>query len=149
MPKKNPDILLLSEADNLNYLALCAFISGEPIRRTSDRTIKDKISDATKISLLSKQDYCCKDCGFEFVPKNGLWKTVTADHVIKYQYGGQCNANNIDLVCQPCNNKRDQDYSLEVIERNYGRIDMALIQPFFRIRQPKRMNNVSRTPIKY
>ena len=133
MSKRKDDELLLTAADNLNYLALCAYLGGKKLRRTDERTPRDKISDSLRLTLLRKQDYCCAECGIEFQCVHGQWKGITADHIIKFQYGGQANIHNIELVCKPCNDKRDTNYSIKVVEKHYGPIDLKMIQPFYYI----------------
>ena len=131
MSKAKDEVLLLTTADNLNYLAICAFLGGKKLRRTDQRTSRDMISDSLRLTLLRQQDYCCAECGTEFTCIHGQWKGITADHIIKFQYGGQANNHNIELVCKSCNLKRDANYSIKVIEKHYGPIDLKLIQPFF------------------
>jgi len=122
------DILLLTTADHLNYVAICNFVHGRKVRETRNRQSRDIVSNARKFALLHEQDYCCAHCGDTFETNGfGKYRDVTADHVIKYQYGGEANHHNIVLVHQRCNLARDREYSIKVIEDHFGPIDQSML----------------------
>ena len=126
---KNDDVLILTRKHELNYRALCNFIFGQKIRTTDSRRNTDIIPWSMKFKLLHRQDYACAHCGKDFIRKaNGRWDDVTADHVIAFQYGGEANYDNMVLVHYACNLERSKNYSLEIIEDHYGRIDMDMIE---------------------
>ncbi len=99
---KKDDILVLTRKDELNYRAICNFVAGRRVRRTTMRRDQDILSPARKLALLQKQNYLCAHCGEEFVFKNGK-SDATADHVIQFSYGGEANEHNIVLVHRHCN----------------------------------------------
>lgn len=78
-----------------------------------------------KMRILQQQGYECLDCGREIsiydVPNQK--NEATFEHVIPYRYGSSMSDHNIVLLCGKCNRKRDQNFSLQIIEDHYGPID--------------------------
>lgn len=131
--------LLLSDNDAQNYVALVNAIHNVKVRNGA-RSTNHTLKGGRKLTLLSKQNFECYDCGFEFKPKNGLYSTATTEHVIPYRYGSACNKHNIVLLCGKCNNERNtnsHDELMLIIEEHFGPIDYSLIPdspiPFIRI----------------
>jgi len=133
------DVLLLTAADEQNYHALCHAVHGISLHKPNDRNRKDRLSITAKFALLSKQDYCCAHCGKEFedsfhtmnLKKKShrvLPEDVTTEHVIPYRYGSAANSHNVILVHAHCNRDRDTNFSIELIEDHYGKIDMTMIK---------------------
>lgn len=93
---------------------------------SESRNIAVGVSEASKLSLLYRRDYCCTHCGQDFVCINGRWVAVTADHIIYFCYGGAANSHNIELVHYACNIERAKN--LEIIETHYGSIDPSMLE---------------------
>lgn len=125
------DVLLLTKADENNYRAICNFVNGRAVRKSTQRTTnRDCLSPARKLSLLVSQDYCCAHCyqPFEFRGKDRMWRDITGEHVIAFRFGGEANHHNIILVHGKCNRERDQNYTIELIEQHYGPIDRDMLE---------------------
>ena len=123
------DILRLTKNDSLNYNALVNYLLRIPVIRITNkslnkRSIEDRPTNTIKINLARKQNFECLDCGVEFPFKNGVIKNSTVDHVIPYKYGGKTNSNNLVLLCEECNQKRQFKYNIQIIEDHYGKINL-------------------------
>lgn len=117
-------VLVLTPRHHNNYLALCRYINGIRLHRFRKRREKDQVSRSTKLRILQDQHYECAHCGEEFDNVS----QASADHIIQYQYGGEANYHNIVMVHQRCNEERAHNYSLDIIEDHYGKIDMTMIE---------------------
>lgn len=117
------EILILTIRDHNNYLALCRYIKGIRLHRFRNRSEKDRITRATKLRKLQEQAYICPHCNEDLDHAD-----ASADHIIQYQYGGEANYHNIVMVHQRCNEERGHNYSLDIIEDHYGKIDMTMIE---------------------
>lgn len=120
--------LYLSKRDAINYKALVNFLRGAIVcRGGTKRPLSEIPTRALRLYLAQKQGYRCEDCGKEFIVKGGKVLGSTVDHVIMYKYGGTLCRNNSSLLCEPCNNRRGAEYSIDIIESHFGKIDFSMI----------------------
>lgn len=145
MAKEQPYVL--NRGHELNYRALCNFVAGRSVREGRERRWDDRIPWTMKHAILHRQDYCCAECGQPFKQDHGIWKDVTGDHVIEYQYGGEVTYDNIVLVHKKCNISRTESYSIKTIEAHYGPVDMTMIEDLPVVRFEDRRNKVSIVPM--
>jgi len=61
--------------------------------------IKEAVAEGRIVIIEGEVQGICEDCG--------LWKPLTPDHIIKRSQGGSHDKSNIDWVCFPCHDKRD------------------------------------------
>lgn len=133
------DILILDKAKHQNYIALVHCVqarSCESRKKKKSRSPNHRNLRGRKLlRKLQDQDYCCLDCGKEFECSGTMkYDGVTIEHIIPYRFGSAANDDNIALLCEECNQKRDDEFSLEIIEAHFGKLtedeieDMKKIQ---------------------
>jgi hypothetical protein len=126
------NVLELGPADAKNYRALLYLAHGisDPARvRKKKRKDFSERYKAKKMKLLQDQGYLCYDCdrelwieGFNF---NNLphYQEATFEHIIPYRYGSSMSNHNLVILCGNCNQKRNKQFDLDIIEDHFGPID--------------------------
>ena len=61
---------------------------------------KRSVSETKKKYVAASQNWCCKHC------KKQLPAWFEVDHVIKLEYGGSNNINNLEALCRDCHGKK-------------------------------------------
>ena len=67
---------------------------------SGNKSTKRSVSETKKKFVASNQNWCCKHCS----KKLPAWFEV--DHVIKLEYGGSNNIDNLEALCRDCHGKK-------------------------------------------
>ena len=67
---------------------------------SGNRSNKRSVSETKKKYVAASQDWSCKHC------KKKLPAWFEIDHVIKLEYGGSNNINNLEALCRDCHGKK-------------------------------------------
>ena len=66
----------------------------------NSRTTKRSVSETKKKFVASNQNWCCAHC------KKQLSAWYEVDHIIKLEYGGSNNIDNLEALCRECHGKK-------------------------------------------
>ena len=66
----------------------------------NSRSTKRSVSETKKKFVASNQNWCCKHCSKQLP----AWFEV--DHVVKLEYGGSNNVDNLEALCRECHGKK-------------------------------------------
>lgn len=88
-----------SELERMNDL-IQAFLNKSDIRRNIDSEIKE--------NLLIEQGYKCALCG------TVLDTSAPADHIVPFKYVGDSLKNNLQMLCQTCNSKKNASIDYQI-----------------------------------
>ncbi len=66
----------------------------------NSKSTKRSVSETKKKFVASNQNWCCKHCSKQLP----AWFEV--DHVIKLEYGGSNNVDNLEALCRDCHGKK-------------------------------------------
>lgn len=115
-------MLILTKADAKNYFALIRIAKGIKLNKSRNRGLTHGLR-GKKMKLLQDQGYqCAGGCGKEL--DNGLPENKsTFEHIIPYRFGGTMSIHNLVMMCEECNQKADQEFTLDYIENHFGKID--------------------------
>ena len=67
---------------------------------SGNKATKRSVSETKKKYVAASQNWCCKHC------KKQLPAWFEVDHVIKLEYGGSNNINNLEALCRDCHGKK-------------------------------------------
>jgi 5-methylcytosine-specific restriction endonuclease McrA len=70
------------------------------ILTSGNKTTKRSVSETKKKYVAANQSWCCKHC------KNQLNAWFEVDHVVKLEYGGSNNIDNLEALCRECHGKK-------------------------------------------
>tara|TARA_B110001452_G_scaffold267582_2_gene278231 strand:- start:1628 stop:2239 length:612 start_codon:yes stop_codon:yes gene_type:complete len=70
------------------------------ILKSGNKSTKRSVSETKKKYVASNQNWCCKKCNKQLP----AWFEV--DHVVKLEYGGSNNIDNLEALCRDCHGKK-------------------------------------------
>lgn len=85
---------------NPNYNPNCNLTQQQKKILQNSKSTKRSVSETKKKFVASNQNWCCKHCSKQLP----AWFEV--DHVIKLEYGGSNNVDNLEALCRECHGKK-------------------------------------------